>query len=118
MDAANLSGGWAEVSASGTAMDRCGAPGLEFIPPMNAFCAVDQRKPDTLYYLRPTGGMKDPWVWSGEVFAGPTTAATWDNGNYAGPQNRARWSDALKGILIVKSHLALPELFRPSAITV
>ncbi len=114
MDAGKLASGWTPVRASGTEIANCVWPGMEYVPPMDCFAIVDQLKPDTLYYLHPTGGRTDPWVWTQESFASTFKPALWDNGNYAGPQSRLRWSSMLHALVAVKSPVSPTEIFVPT----
>ncbi len=117
MNAANLSAGWTAAPVSGiTPPASMYASGLEYVPPMNTFVAVDQQQADRLYYLTPTGTCTDPWVWSSETFTGSGTPAQWDSGTYAGPYTRARWSNLLNGLVILKNTQSLMEVFTPSAL--
>jgi len=117
MDAGTLERGWRRVSVSGTA--PAGAPntGLEYVPPIKSFAAAALSEPSTLYYLAPTGGQMDPWVWTRERFLGGALAARWEvnPGVPIAPYGRVKWSTLLSGLVIVKSALVPTEVFMPAA---
>ena len=114
VDAGKLASGWTQVRADGAEIANCTWPGLEYVPPIGCFAIVDQLKPDTLYYLSPSGGPTDAWVWTQETFASAFKPARWDNGTFAGPQSRLRWSSALHALVAVKSPVSPTELFVPA----
>jgi hypothetical protein len=112
MDAANIAGGWIEVSVAG-AIPVFGAGGLEYIPPLGAFASANVAEADTLYYLKPTAGRLGQWQWTKEIFSGSQAPAQWD---VCGPYGRVKWSSLLMGLVMIKSPMAITEVFTPAAI--
>jgi hypothetical protein len=109
--------GWRALSVSGTR--PAGAPntGLEYVPPLKALAAAALAEPSVLYYLAPTAGPVDPWIWTRERFAGAAPATPWEvnPGVPIAPYGRVKWSSLLNGLVMIKSALAPTEVFIPVA---
>ena len=116
MDARNLTAGWVAVSVSGDFPPFKGNTGLEYCPPMRAMVTVGATVDNMLFYIKPTGGRTASWVWSSEVFSGPTAAERWDTGSYNGVYRRFVWSDLLRGFVVCKRAEAYTEVFVPSEV--
>jgi len=117
MDPDNFTAGWVAVSVSGDMPPVLSSPGLEYCPPMRAMVTVDHTANNKLFYVKPTAGRTDPWVWSSEVFTGATTAEAWDTGSaFNGVYRRFVWSDLVRGFVVCKRAVARTEVFVPSEV--
>ncbi|MCC6193670.1 MAG: hypothetical protein IT518_04305 [Burkholderiales bacterium] len=117
MDGQDIERGWRRLSVSGTSPIGAANTGLEYVPPMKALAAASLAEPTTLYYLAPTGGQTDPWVWTRERFLGAAPAARWEvnPGVPIAPYGRVKWSSLLHGLVVAKTALAPTEVFTPAA---
>jgi hypothetical protein len=116
MDPANFAAGWRSVPVRGTMPAPVFSPGLEYVPPLQAFASANLAEPDALYFLQPTGAREQAWSWTREAFRGSAPAAAWEvtPGVPVAPQGRVKWSSLLNGLVMIKSALAPTEIFTPA----
>lgn len=118
MDAADIAGGWAEVTVGGITPPAMSTGGIEYVPPMGAFALCCMAEPTALYYLTPQGSTRlGAWAYSKEVFTGSTIAAWAGSGGGAlDPCQRLRWADELMALVVLKAAHVLTEVWKPSAV--
>ncbi len=117
MDPDNLRTGWVAVAVNGDMPPALSSPGLEYCPPMRAMVTVDHTASDKLFYVKPTGGRTDPWIWSSEIFTGSSPSQSWANGlEFSGVYRRFVWSDLLRGFVMCKAAASHVEVYVPSEV--